>query len=160
MVIRAIPCAAILMLATPVVAKSPQDQMFPDSGSCYARTYTAEHLAAHPKQQVTDIAVKPDFDFAKPLLALYLTMALRNVPGDDFETYSACENEGEKTLYCTLEGDAGAFKVTPTKEGAILIEVSRRGMTLENDKVFATIKGRAGDDRSFLLQASACPQVP
>jgi hypothetical protein len=157
MVVRSMACGAILMLATPIAAKSPQDQMFPDSTSCYARIYTAEHLATHPKQQVTGISVSPDFEFADPLLGLHMTLELRNVPGGGFEAYAACENEGEHTLFCSLEGDAGGFQVNPAQDGAILIEVSRRGMTFENSEVFATIQGKAGDDRSFLLPPTACP---
>lgn len=156
MVIRSAPCAAILILATPLLAKSPQEQMFPDSASCYARSYTAEHLATHPAQQVTGISVSPVPDFAEPLLGLFLTLDLRNVPGGGFEAYAACENEGDDTLFCRLEGDAGGFQITPAKDGAILIEVSTLGMTLENEDVFVTIKEKTGDDRSFLLPPTAC----
>jgi len=105
---------------------------------------------------VTAITVSPVLDYAEPLLGLYLTLTLRNVPGGGFEAYAGCENEGADTLYCSLEGDAGGFRITPAKEGAILIEVSSLGMTFENDDVFATIEAKAGDDRSFLLTPTAC----
>lgn len=157
MVIRSVSCAAILMLATPLAAKSPRDQMFPDSASCYARSYSADHLAAHPAQRVTNLSISPVTDFSEPLLGLYLTLELRGVPGGAFQAYSACENEGGDTLYCMMEGDAGGFQITPAKGGAILVSVSSLGMTFENDTGFATLERSAGDDRSFLLRPQACP---
>ncbi len=157
MVNRSTLCAAILMLATAVAAKSPQDLMFPDRTSCYARSYSASHLANHPGQRVTKIALRPDFDAPGPFLTLKMTFVLRMVPGDAFQAYAACENEGGDTLFCLLEGDAGGFQITPAKHGAILIEVSSLGMTLENDRAFATLEAKAGDDRSFLLHPVACP---
>ena len=157
MVNRLTTCAAILMWATSLAAQSPQDQMFPDSARCYARIYSAEHLAAHPAQQVTGISVSPVADYADPFLGLFLKLTLRNVPGGAFEAYASCENEGGDTLFCLLEGDAGGFQITPAKKGAILLEVSSLGMTFENDEVFATLEAKSGDDRNFLLVPTNCP---
>jgi hypothetical protein len=156
MVIRSVTCAAILMLATPIAAKSPRDQMFPDSASCYARSYSADHLTAHPAQRVTGISISPISDTADPFLGLYMTLKLRGVPGGAFQAYSTCENEGGDTLFCLMEGDAGGFQITPAKGGAILVSVSSLGMTFENDTGFATLERTAGDDRTFLLRPQAC----
>ncbi len=157
MVNRSMLFAAILMLATPLAAKSPQDLMFPDRTSCYARSYSASHLANHPGQRVTQIAIRSDFDAPGPFLTLKLTLVLRRVQGEAFQAHAACENEGGDTLFCLLEGDAGGFQITPARHGAILIEVSSLGMTLENDRAFATLEATTGDDRSFLLHPVACP---
>jgi hypothetical protein len=156
MVIRSVLCAALLILATPLSAKSPQGLMFPDGTSCYSRKYSDEHLSSHPAQRVTTMSVSPAFDYADPLLGLYLTVQLRGVPGGAFEAYAACENEGGSTLYCVMEGDAGAFQITPAKNGGILIEVSRLGMGFENETGFATLEAKSGDDRSFILRPQAC----
>lgn len=157
MVTKAKICGAFLMfLSAPALALSPQDQMFPDRASCYARSYSKDHLAKHPAQQVTEIAVKPDFEIADPMLGLRLWLRLRGVPGGTFEGFAYCENEGGSTLYCGLEGDAGAFVVTPAKGGSILVEVGRYGMSFENAAGFVTLERDQGDDRSFLLHPASC----
>ncbi len=158
MVRKSLACATLFILAAAMAvnAKSPQEQMFPGTDSCYVRSYSDDHLAKHPAQRVTDILVSPDFTIANPLLGLHVQMHLRGVPGGAFEGYGYCENEGGHTLYCGMEGDAGGFQITPAKNGAILIEVSSDGMTFENDSGFATLERNAGDDRSFLLRPAAC----
>ena len=146
----------MLLAAATAGAQSPQDQMFPGPDSCYGRSYSADHLAKHPAQRVTQIAISPDFAIAAPVLGVHLTLSLRGVPGGAFEAYAACENEGGHTLYCGMEGDAGGFQITPAKKGGILITVSSLGMGFENDAGFATLDRDTGDDRSFLLQPLAC----
>lgn len=130
--------------------------MFPATDSCYARSYSKEHLASHPAQRVTQISISPDFTIADPMLGVHLKLRLRGVPGGNFETFGYCENEGGHTLYCGMEGDAGGFQITPEKAGAILIKVSSYGMTFENETGFATLERNSGDDRSFLLKPVAC----
>lgn len=143
------PCAAL--------AQSPQDKMFPDARTCYARAYSASHLASHPEQRVTRISVTPDFALADPQLVLHVVLELRGPQGGIFEAYGYCDNEGGDTLYCGLEGDAGAFQVTTAEKGAVLLEVGQLGMSLENGEAFATLESASGDDRSFLLKPVACP---
>lgn len=130
--------------------------MFPGADSCYARVYTDAHLTKHPIQRVTQISISPDLTIDAPLLGLHVQLELRDVPGGAFEGYGYCENEGNHTLYCGMEGDAGGFRITPAKSGAVLIEVSSLGMSFENTAGFATLEARSGDDRSFLLQPVAC----
>ena len=142
--------------AAAALAQSPQDQMFPGPDSCYARSYSQDHLASHPAQRVTRITISPDFTIADPMLGVHLKLRLRGVPGGAFEAYGYCENEGGHTLYCGIEGDAGGFQITPAKQGGILIEVSSLGMSFENEAGFATLERNSGDDRSFLLQPVAC----
>lgn len=148
--------ALFLILADPAFAQSPQDRMFPDASSCYSRTYSADHLAQHPAQRVTEIRLSPDFQIAAPLLGLHVEMRLRGTPGGAFEGYGSCENEGGDTLFCGMEGDAGGFAVTPAKDGAILVTVSRLGLSFENEAGFVTLEKDKGDDRTFLLRPSPC----
>lgn len=156
MVSRAAACAAIFILAAPALAQSPQDRMFPDAATCYARSYSAAHLAQHPAQRVTAMRLSPDFQIADPLLVLHVELRLRGTPGGDFEGYGYCENNGADTLYCGMEGDAGGFTVTPAKGGAVLVTVSSVGMSFENDAGFVTLEKAKGDDRAFLLRPSPC----
>lgn len=95
-------------------------------------------------------------DYAEPLLGLFLEVTLRGVPGGTFDAYAGCENAGAETLYCAMEGDAGAFQITPARNGGILVAVSRLGMGFENDDGFATLEAKSGDDRSFILRPQDC----
>lgn len=130
--------------------------MFPDGQACYSRAYSEDHLATHPAQRVMEISLAPDFRIAHPLLGLRVELRLRGAQGGDFEGYGYCENEGARTLYCGMEGDAGGFTVTPAKGGAVLVTVSNLGMSFENDAGFVTLEQKKGDDRSFILRPSPC----
>ncbi|WP_374643878.1 hypothetical protein [Tabrizicola sp.] len=149
--------ALILMcLSGPALAKSPTDLMFPSDARCYARSYTADHLARHPAQRVTAMALRPDRQAAAPFLGLWLSVTLRGAPGGTFEALASCENI-EHTLYCTMEGDAGAFSIEPGKGKAVLVSTGSRGIGLENEAGFVTLERDRGDDRSFLLRPVPCP---
>ena len=157
MVMSRMICAAIFMsvAAAPVAAQSPMDRMFPDRSGCYLRQYSPDHLAKHPEQRVTRIALTAEADVADPMLGLWVDVTLRGVPGGEYLALAYCENIDD-TLYCSMEGDAGAFTITPRKDGAILIEVGRYGMSFENEAGFVSLEQKRGDDRSFLLQKVAC----
>ncbi len=130
--------------------------MFPRGDSCYARSYGALHLSQHPDQRVTRFAVSPDFVTEAPRLALELRLQLRGSNGGAFEAHAICENQGEAALYCGMEGDAGGFQITRSKNRGILITVSSLGMSFENAGGFVTLDRSAGDDRSFILRPVAC----
>jgi hypothetical protein len=156
MVIRSVLCASLLMLPALALAQSPQQQMFPRGDLCYARNYGPAHLARHPDQRVTRFSISPDLVTAAPALAVELRLDLRGNGGGAFAAYAVCENEGGHTLYCSMEGDAGGFQITPAKNGAILVQVSSLGMTFENEGGFTTLDQNRGDDRSFLLRPTDC----
>ena len=158
MVARSTAFAVILILGSSLSAgaESPQDQMFPRGDSCYARNYGALHLSQHPDQRVTRFAVSPDFVSDAPRLALELRLQLRGNSGGAFEAHAICENQGEATLYCGMEGDAGGFQITRAKNRGILITVSSLGMSFENEGGFVTLDRNSGDDRSFILRPVAC----
>lgn len=149
-------CVAILTLNTPALAQSPQDRMFPDADTCYARIYTQDHLAQHQAQRVTAIRLSPEFQIADPHLGLHVELVLRGPRGGAFEGYGYCENLGGETLSCLMEGDAGGFTVTPAKGGTVLVTVSSRGLSFENETGFVTLESKKGDDRRFLLRPSPC----
>jgi hypothetical protein len=138
------------------LAESPQRQMFPQDDVCYARNYGALHLAQRAEQRVTRFSITPDFVSAAPALALELRLQLRGTGGGAFAAYAVCENNGDKTIYCTMEGDAGGFQITPAKNRSILVQVSSLGMSFENEGGFTTLEQNTGDDRSFILRPAAC----
>lgn len=155
MVVRPGICAAILMFANPAGAQSPQDRMFPDPATCYARVYTAQHLSQHPEQRVTTMRLSPDAQTDDPRLVLQVQVVMRGTSGGDFEGFGYCENQGGE-LYCAMEGDAGGFSISPARDGAILVAVSSLGLSFENEAGFVSLTKDKGDDRSFLLRPSPC----
>lgn len=152
-------CGAIFVLsALPAAAENAIRSFFPDEASCYGRSYSPDHLKSHPEQRVTAMAISPDFAIADPMIGLWFATSLRGVPGGNFEGYAYCETGGPGQLLCGMEGDAGSFTLSAAKNGALLLEVGRYGISLEADSGYVTLESHQGDDRSFILQPLAnCP---
>ncbi|MCB6177013.1 hypothetical protein LHP98_02570 [Rhodobacter sp. Har01] len=151
---------AVLLAATPAVAKSPRDQMFPTDSSCYLRQYTLSHLASHPAQRVRQIALGPWAPEAghQRYVALRVAVGLRGT-AERFQGVAYCENEADH-LFCQMEGDAGSFVLEPRPNGAVRMTLTRAGIGFEGNQDFVEISGTSGDDRVFLLPpvaAGACP---
>lgn len=147
----------LALVANQALAESPVERLFPDKSGCYVRNYTAKHLASHPKQRVTGIAVIAEASIADPMIGLWTAVDLRGVPGGSYEALAYCEPVSADTLRCGMEGDAGSYTVSPSKDGTILIEVGPYGMSFEGAQGFATLESQSGDDRSFILYPAACP---
>lgn len=149
----------LLLIATPALAQSPRDTMFPSDATCYLRHYTAAHLASHPAQQVTDIALGPDQpSWNAQELTLRLGVSLRD-SSDYFLSYAYCENTGG-ALSCHLEGDAGWFTLEPAANGGLMMTTGRGGIGFEGAEGMFQIGGSASDDNSFLIPpvpADSCP---
>lgn len=144
---------AILAGSTlPLAADTPREAMFPGDRSCYARAYSADHLARHPDQQATSIALTPEAGMAgDPLLQVWVTATVRDWPGEALTALAYCEAAGT-ALSCGLEGDAGSFSLAPDREGTVLLTVARGGMGFEGARGFVTFAPNRGDDRSFRLR--------
>jgi hypothetical protein len=149
----------LLLIATPALAQSPRDLMFPSDATCYLRHYGAAHLASHPAQLVTDIALGPDQpSWNAQELTLRLGVSLRGT-SDYFLSYAYCENTGG-ALSCHLEGDAGWFTLEPAAKGGLLMTTGRGGIGFEGAGGMFQIGGSASDDESFLIPpvpADSCP---
>lgn len=149
----------LLLIATPALAQSPRDLMFPSDATCYLRHYTAAHLASHPAQRVTDIALGPDQpSWNAQELTLRLGVSLRGT-SDYFLSYAYCENTGG-ALSCHLEGDAGWFTLEPAAKGGLVMTTGRGGIGFEGAEGMFLIGGSASDDNSFLIPpvpADSCP---
>lgn len=146
----------LVLLPVSAALGGPVDRFFPGKSGCYVRNYTSDHLADHPDQRVMGMALIADATIADPMIGLSVGIDLRSVPGGFFEAFAYCEPVGEDRLSCGLEGDAGSFTIAPAKGGAILVEVGKYGMSLENIQGFATLDSHKGDDRSFILQPANC----
>ena len=138
--------------AVPAAAQNLRQQMFSNETSCYARVYSATHLASHPVQQVTAIALTPQQRISgEERLLLRLSVTVRGTR----ETYIGvgyCDDAGATVLTCGMEGDAGGFILAAAKNGALTLTVGRNGVSFEGNADFITLEGLAGDDREFLLQ--------
>lgn len=145
--------AACFVFSVPVYAKSLQDQLFPTATSCYARSYSAEHLVRHPMQQVTRIALAPAPE-PEGGLVLQVSIELRG-EAELFSGIAYCEASGSNALSCGMEGDAGGFVLTPARKGAVLLGVGRNGVGFEGLSGFVHLDGISGDDREFLLPKAA-----
>ena len=131
-----------------VVTTSVQAELlgpfFEQRGTCYARHYDDEHLAAHPRQKVTAIylsnTASPDPGYGGVLLDF--GFILRD--GEHYSANAYCNNRDR----CSLEGDGGTFQVSETGDG-LRIDVGE----------FLGLEGRNGwsgdltesDDRTFLI---------
>ncbi|TAG17559.1 MAG: hypothetical protein EAZ40_12160, partial [Rhodobacterales bacterium] len=143
----------ILSAASPLAAESPREILFPSDTACYARAYSAQHLADHPAQRVSTIALRPEGALVEdPAMLVWVTITLRDRPDEALEALAYCQVQDNMRLGCTMEGDAGAFTIATAKGGAALVSVDKAGMGFEGETDFITLRADAGDDRSFLLQ--------
>jgi len=146
---RALALAPLLTaLALPAGAEPLRARLFPEDAACYMRLYGADHLAGHPQQRVTRLALigEPGQSDASTLVAT-LRVDIRG----SAETYvgsAYCQGEGD-SLSCGMEGDAGHFTLSPARMG-VLLRVDG-AISFEGQGDFLTLSGETGDDRLFLL---------
>lgn len=142
----------------------------PGKHICFSRSYSAAHLAEHPKQQVTDIEFRlayhrfePDQFFPEGQRNYYFE-ALAHVRGNDklLKAFGECSPLGDK-ISCGVDCDGGGLIVKRTdKPGQILIDLTSYGhlrMTEgcgEDDDSYVDLQPGA-DDKTFLLSVSTAP---
>jgi hypothetical protein len=152
--------AALLILAAlPAQAQSPRQTLFPTDGSCYLRQYSNRHLADHPNQLVTQIALGPEYGQAEADVLILRVAVYARGSNERFTGSAYCENTGA-SLSCGLEGDGGRFSLSPGKKGALTMRVGRDPLGFEGSRGFLTFGGGVSDDETFLIPrvpADACP---
>jgi hypothetical protein len=122
---------------------------------CYVRAYSDNHLARHPQQTVTHIALSPAaFAPEPPMRGLDVHVMVRG-NDEQFSGAGYCDVEPDR-LICGMEGDAGSFVLTGEKPGQVRLTVGAWGMSFEGESGFVTLEGDRGDDRVFLLNKAAC----
>ena len=119
---------------------------------CYARTYSREHLAEHPKQTVTrfyltrseydEVGTARSFDVAFGFM-------LKTMRGP-FSGYATCRPRGDGAA-CVVEADGGGITLTPRPDG-VLVSVDER-LEVEGASGFSPDL-HASDDREFRLYTS------
>jgi len=153
---RIIAVIAALVLAAP--AASAADSFYAtyiagrDGAPCYARTYDAKHLAAHPKQKVVHFFVVPsETEELSPPRTFAVDFGFRlKGSTDSFASLAACTAKGDGAL-CSAEGDGGQFRLTPRPDGLLATVVER--LEIEGMESFSPNLVDS-DDREFRLYVS------
>lgn len=147
-------------LTAPAAAQSLIDtHLYADGGSgCFLRQYTGNHLARHPQQMVSMIAIgRTDFVPLSGEQPVRLTVMFRT--GDSASAEAWCR-EGGPGMVCNAEGDAGTFTLEGRAKGAVVLRPVGEGLVLEGADTFHFLSAIDGDDREFLIPpvpADACP---
>ena len=154
---RKVLLTASLLAAVPAAASAESfygRYIFGPDGipPCYARTYTADHLAAHPKQKVTQFfLVRSDMDDGGPPKSFDVGFGFRLKGSSDvFAAEAGCVARGDGAT-CSVEGDGGGFSLAPRPDG-LLVSVENR-LELEGMESFSP-NLYDSDDRAFRLYVS------
>lgn len=138
--------------------------------ACYARAYDAKHLAQHPDQKVTAIAMRfvnrdAGADPAIPGVGHLFQLQVRLRGGKDvLKALGPCLAEGDN-VFCGVECDGGGLYAKKRDDGALILSFDeswgiRMTTTCDEDEanVASVVPGR--DDKVFRLDpvpASQCP---
>ncbi|WP_156317426.1 hypothetical protein [Cypionkella psychrotolerans] len=146
--------AMLVLLPCPLLGQTGVTAMFPPEAACFQRHYDAAHLAKHPQQQITDIALtSAEGQEVSTSLVVDISVKLRG-GADSYIGSAYCEPD-TVGLSCGMEGDAGAFSLALRDGGALLLRVDSGGMSFEGERDFFTLSGSSGDDRVFLMHPVA-----
>lgn len=144
----------------------------PGQRICFSRSYSKDHLDAHPKQKVTDIRFqlayhrhKPD-EFSPNGQRNYYFRLLAKLRGSSktLTGVGECSASGVK-IFCGIECDGGGINIRTRPAGKLLVyfgdtdSISLSESCDGGDENRVELKAGA-DDREFLLNpvaASACP---
>lgn len=124
-----------------------------DGAVCFARTYDAAHLRAHPRQKVESIELDmtPANPDGVPATAKRFELGVGVKPRGSSEWYGGnaiCATKGQE-FSCYLEGDGGDLKLTALASGEL--EVATSGLVFEGGD-FLEIGGKKSDDGVFVLR--------
>jgi hypothetical protein len=137
---------------------------------CYARIYSQEHLAQHPKQKVAEIQFRltyyrhePD-DYAPQGQRNYYFEVLVRLRGekDTMTSMGECTPNGS-SIFCGVDCDGGGVEVTrrpPDKILVSLVEMGRLRMTNGCDESDSVDLEARKDDKEFLLTKTDDPSCP
>ena len=144
----------------------------PEEGAhiCYRRVYSAEHLAKHPDQTVTEIDFRlayyrhdPDEFYPKGQRNYYFAMLAKQRGRDRTLTaLGECVAYGDR-ISCGVECDGGGVSVSRREAGTILVDLDAFGrirMSEGCDEADAVDLESGKDDSSFLLtktDEASCP---
>lgn len=175
--------AILALLGTPALAQDARTERIfapfvkaePGARACWRRQYSADHLAQHPDQLVTDIEFRlayevfgPEQGFDEPVHARPFQLLVSR-RGDDRRLVAAgdCLSQPDGRIFCGIECDGGGVYLRERTQGRILIgfedmwgiAVSECGSDHEDGYAEPLEPGK--DDKEFLLSRvgdAQCPQ--
>lgn len=156
-------------------SKRPAPMAFidPAQPACFSRSYSAAHMASHPRQTVTDIAFiylptqvidgetvqhwVADGEFQS--LTFFIAVRLRNGAMAPLMGAGVCQPSGGNRLACGLDEDSGTFDLRTAKDGYMLENKSNFVVmpatgNYHNDSRNSTVIDRRDDHDAFLLRPS------
>jgi hypothetical protein len=159
----AIPIVLALSVASTAQADGLYDQYFAKAVGgepCYARSYDAAHLKAHPRQKITSMEVDFDIkegDTDRPNSAKYFEAGVGFTLKKSKDRYldAAYCSTAAGHFDCYFDGDGGTFHLTP-QGAALKLDVTGGGggtdeIQVEGMKDFGSFGAPGSDDRSFIL---------
>ena len=147
---------SLAAMAAPAAAASLFRDWQAGGPHCYARSYDAKHLAAHPRQLLTSFTLSdgpPGSTLAKGTLEVSLAFTVRGHK-EVFPTLGICR-DGGASMRCDVESDGGSFTVT--RDGKDLLLRIKRLST--EGETFSPEVAVNSDDKVVRLHpapASAC----
>lgn len=151
----------------PVGQEGPLAELVPPihgRKACFARTYDAAHLRAHPAQRVQAMALgvdyhrhQPDKTFPDGQRNYYFTLSA-TVKGERKQLVSSgeCKTSGGR-ISCAMDCDGGGFGLEREPAGSVKLDMTTYGRLRMSrgcdDSETDTLELRPGaDDRTFRLQ--------
>ncbi len=128
------------------------------AGACFARSYDAGHLAAHPRQRVA--AISASFQTFEDSLLAGVIYKLRY--GPKFSLSSDCSKETEGGWVCeacggndSCEGNGEAFKILWSGGDEVHLVNDMTGLFEENPDGGLDRLAPSGEHRLFVLKRAA-----
>ncbi|ORE89900.1 hypothetical protein [Aurantimonas sp. 22II-16-19i] len=139
--------------------------------TCFARSYSPEHMRSHPRQTVTDIAViyrpvlvldgveTPQWDASGPttLINVAIAVRVRGGPPAPMLGFGYCQPTSRDKLDCGIDEDGGQFSLRRTKGGYMLENPDRllvmpAGSRNDDGTSHSVTIARADDNGEFLVK--------
>lgn len=135
---------ALAISITPASARSLLDPLLGEPGDCYYRRYDEAHLKSHPRQMVETFYLGHHDAWQDPAGALVLKFGFSTRNGRHYEGVAICTGSR-----CGVEGDGGAFSLTPHRDGIRLAVDAHLGLWAESEADVVDL--RETGDTVFLL---------
>lgn len=155
-----------MQVAAPALAQNPSTEGDP-TFMCFARAYTADHMAEHPGQRVAEIQVMLEhapYDDRSYYNATIRAMLVDRY-GAFFANSGSCQETEEGILDCGIECDGGQFEIRMSDDGTATLLNRQYGFVLfggcgEEDVQDAIRIEADSEHNAFLLYpvpVDACP---
>lgn len=151
----------ILSLLATLSASSVSAAGLPDTSTCYERSYSARHLAAHPGQKVRRIAAS--YSIFEGGAQVHLDVWLRDDP-THYAMYADCSSSGDGMQCKTDFANGGSWRVTATPKGGLLVtngDVWVNPYASDSQQPLPEgrrLKAKPSDRNWALIRLTSCPE--